>query len=83
MSSPKDDSECTRLNAKITEKLAKYDPVVNINGEMEPAEEGFCEFVCGLPCTSRRKEEDLFKTLDILMGVEHAVPERKRKQGPG
>jgi len=66
---PKDDTECSRLRKSITERLAAYDPVININGEMSDSEDGFCEFVCGLPCTSRRREEELLTTLDILMGI--------------
>jgi hypothetical protein len=66
---PKDDTECSRLRKSITKRLAAYDPVININGEMPDPEDGFCEFVCGLPCTSRRREEELLTTLDILMGI--------------
>lgn len=33
-----------------------------------------CKVVCGLPCTSKRRERELMRTLDILTG---GKPKRK------
>jgi hypothetical protein len=62
-----DRTECTRLTAIIGEKLASYDQVIKINGKSDADDDdGFCKFVCGLPCKSRRKEEALLRTSDAL-----------------
>ena len=69
----KHNREIAKLDAAIKAKLAMYDCTTNIYGDWEPSDNGYCELVYGLPCTSRRKETELRRTWDKLVGTDKQV----------
>jgi hypothetical protein len=60
--------ETTEEEETTGTELDNCDPAVKIIGKPDPADKEVYKVVCGLPCTSRRREKKLAYTMEILLG---------------